>query len=453
MEFWIHNGTVIPMTERGRILRNHSLCVKGERIFEIKSKEELSKEDLESGRHMDARGMIIMPGLINTHVHLFQTLIRGKFDGLPLLEWLKNLYAVGKTLTANDCYYGALLGCLESIRSGTTTLVDHHYLFNDREIADAILDSFKEMKIRGILSRMMMDEGDLVDEKAKHSHQEMFNHCDGLVSRYSQDIASKKIGIMIGPNTPGVNCTPELIKEIKRYAKGKGLKIGVHIAENEGIVKRVRKKYGNSGVVEFLHRLGFLGEEVLGGHCVRISPAEISILKETETKVAHNPVTNMFLGDGIAPVAQMIREGLTVSLGSDSTAANNSQDMFEVMKTAALLQRVATLDASVLPPWEVLELATINGAKALGLENEIGTLESGKRADLIGIDFSRSPHAIALHSEVSQIVHCARPSDVKLVIIDGEIIMEGGVIQGNKEESILTNGQKTGLDLVQRIGQ
>jgi 5-methylthioadenosine/S-adenosylhomocysteine deaminase len=159
----------------------------------------------------------------------------------------------------------------------------------------------------------------------------------------------------------------------------------------------------------------------------------------------------MFLGDGVAPIAQMLNEGVTVSLGSDSTAGNNSQDMFEVMKTTTLLQRVVALDATLLPPWDVLELATVNGAKALGMEKEVGTLEPGKRADLIGIDLSSSPHNVAMHSEVSQIVHCARPSDVKLVLIDGEIIMEEGMIKGSKEEDILREGQKTGLNLVKRI--
>jgi 5-methylthioadenosine/S-adenosylhomocysteine deaminase len=242
-----------------------------------------------------------------------------------------------------------------------------------------------------------------------------------------------------------------LIRESKRFANDKGIGISTHIAENEDIVKHVRKKYGYAGVVEFLHGLDFLGEEIIGAHSVKLNPLEIKLLSETKTKVVHNPVTNMFLGDGIAPIAQMVQNGVTVALGSDSTAGNNSQDMFEVMKTATLLQRVALEDATVLPPWEILEMATVKGAKALGLANEIGTLEAGKRADLIGLDFSCSPHATAMHSEISQIVHCARPSDVKLVIINGEIIMEDGVILGNKETNILETGQRTGKSLVKRI--
>jgi 5-methylthioadenosine/S-adenosylhomocysteine deaminase len=160
----------------------------------------------------------------------------------------------------------------------------------------------------------------------------------------------------------------------------------------------------------------------------------------------------MFLADGVAPVAAMLREGVNVSLGTDSTAGNNTQDMFEVMKATTLLQRVATLDATLLPPWEVLELATVKGARALGLENEIGSLEVGKRADLIGIDFSSSPHAIALHDPPSQIVHCARPSDVKLVMIEGEILMERGIMKRMDEQKILRDGQKAGVSLVKRMG-
>ena len=451
MELRIENATIIPMTAREKILKDGRIHIKEGKIIEVSSGKK--RRANEKAKYINGAGMIIIPGLINTHVHLFQTLIRGKLDNLLLLDWLKEIYAVGKVLTAKDCYQGALLGCLESIRSGTTTLVDHHFLFRDREIADAILTAFKETKIRGFLVRGMMDEGDLVPREAKQSHDEIFNHCDDLLSRYSKDIKDKKMGIMVGPNTPGINCTPELIRKVKRFADDKRIRISTHIAENDGIVKQVREKYGYAGVVEFLHSLDFLGEEVIGAHCVRLNPLEIKILKETETKVAHNPVTNMFMADGVAPIARMLQAGVTVSLGSDSTAANNSQDMFEVMKTTALLQRVANLDASLLPPWEVLELATIHGAKALGMEKEIGTLEPGKRADLIGIDFSSSPHAVAMHSEVSQIVHCARPSDVKLVMIDGEMIMEGGVIKGIKEENILREGQRTGLSLVKRIGK
>jgi 5-methylthioadenosine/S-adenosylhomocysteine deaminase len=449
METYIHNPTIIPMNQHGKIIRNGNIHIQDGKLVEVSQQR---KDHVpEEAKLIDGTKLVILPGLINAHVHLFQSLIRGICDNLSLLDWLKRVYAVGKVLTPTDCYQGAQLGCLESIRSGTTTIVDHHFLFRDPEIADSILSAFKDMHIRGILVRGMMDEGELAPPEAKQSHGEIFNHCDKLLSTYEADIKSKKIGIMIGPNTPGINCTPELIRESKRFANDKGIGISTHIAENEDIVKHVRKKYGYAGVVEFLHGLDFLGEEIIGAHSVKLNPLEIKLLSETKTKVVHNPVTNMFLGDGIAPIVQMVQNGVTVALGSDSTAGNNSQDMFEVMKTATLLQRVALEDATVLPPWEILELATINGAKALGLANEIGTLEAGKRADLIGLDFSCSPHATAMHSEISQVVHCARPSDVKLVIIDGEIVMEDGVIVGNKETNILETGQRTGISLVKRI--
>jgi 5-methylthioadenosine/S-adenosylhomocysteine deaminase len=448
-ELCIENVTIIPMTEKGMIIKNGRIHIKDGKISKVLSRKPRSR--CGKANIIDGAGMIIMPGLINAHVHLFQTLVRGRYDNLPLLDWLKGIYAIGKVLTAKDCYYGALLGCLESIRSGTTTIVDHHFLFRDEEIADAILTAFRDLKIRGFLARGMMDSGELVAREAKQSHDEIFRHCDDLLSRFSKDIREKKVGIMVGPNTPGINCTPELIREAKRFAKDKKIRISTHIAENDGIVATVREKYGYGGVVEFLHSLNFLGREVMGAHCVRLNPIEIKIMRDTDTKVVHCPVSNMFLADGIAPISQMLQNGVTVSLGSDSTAGNNSQDMFEVMKTSSLLQRVATLDATLLPPWDVLELATMNGAKAVGIEKDVGSLEPGKRADIIGIDLSSSAHGVALHSEASQIVHCARPSDVKLVIIDGEIIMKGGHIRGNKETDIIRKGQKRAERLVKRV--
>ena len=449
MDIWIEKATILPMKNRGEIIRKGSLRIQGGKIVEILRRGK--KKDSGKVKSIDAEGMIILPGLINSHVHLFQTLIRGVCDNLPLIEWLKKIYVVGNALTAKDCYCGTRLGCLESIKSGTTTVVDHHFAFRDHENADAILTAFKEMKMRGFLVRGMMDEGILVPLEMRQSHEEIFRHCDELLTRYSKDIQNGKIGILVGPNTPGINSSPELIQESKRFAQDRKIRISTHIAENNGILEQVREKYGCAGVVEFLYRLNFLGPEVLGAHCVRLNPTEIRMLRETQTKVVHNPVSNMFLADGVAPVAQMLREGINVSLGTDSTAGNNSQDMFEVMKTTTLLQRVANLDATLLPPWEVLELATVHGARALGLEKEIGTLEEGKRADLIGLDFSESPHATAMHDEVSQIVHCARPSDVKLVIIDGEIVMEAGVLRSDQGERILKEGRKAGKSLVKRI--
>lgn len=449
MDIRIQNATLIPMTKKGLVIRGGSVLIRSSRIAEItQSGEQKEKEGM---KVIDGRRLIILPGLINAHVHLFQTLLRGKFDNLPLLDWLRGIYASAKALTVKDCYYGALIGCLESIRSGTTTLVDHHFLYHDPEIADAILSAFKETKVRGILVRGMMDEGEWVAPEAKQPHEVIFKHCDDLLSRYSKEMSHKKIAIWVGPNTPGINCSPGLISGAKQFAKAKGIRISTHIAENDGIVQQTKKKFGFDGVVEFLHHLNFLGEEVLGAHCVRVNPDEMDILSQTGTKVVHNPVSNMFLGDGVAPIAQMLKKGITVSLGTDSTAANNSQDMFEVMKTTTLLQRVTALDPSLLPPWDVLELATVCGAKCVGLSDEVGTLEPGKRADLIGIDLSLSPHAVAMHSEVSQIVHCARPSDVKLVMIDGEIVMEGGTVRTADEEQILREGQKIGESLVSRI--
>jgi len=442
----IYNATIIPMTDRETIIRDGSIHIHDGKIGDVCSGRRRYKETT----FLDAGGMILIPGLINAHVHLFQTLVRGRYDNLSLLEWLKNIYDLGKVLTPEDCYRGALLGCLESIKSGTTTLVDHHFLFRNGEIADAIITAFKETKIRGFLARGMMDTGELVAEDVRQSHREIFDHCDDLISRYSKELREKTIGLMIGPNTPGINCTPELIRMAKAFARDKKLRISTHIAENDGVLRAVRKNYGYSGVVEFLHGLDFLGQEVLGAHCVRVNPLEVLMLKETGTKVVHNPVTNMFLADGVAPISHMLSKGVCVSLGSDSTAANNSQDMFEVMKSASLLQRVANLDAALLPPWETLELATLGGAKALGLEQEVGTLEKGKRADLIGIDFSGSPHAVALHSEVSQIVHCAKPSDVSLVVIDGEIVLQEGRLKTMDEEVVLREAQRTAGNLVVR---
>src|SRR6185312_11012265 len=183
--------------------------------------------------------------------------------------------------------------------------------------------------------------------------------------------------------TPPINTTPDLLREIRRFADDKSLGISAHVAESHSVVECVRREHGTSGVVEFLHQFGIPAANSVFAHSVHVSPAEIAILKETGTSVSHNPVSNMMLGDGVAPVVEMLRQGVNVALGTDGAASNHSQDLFDTMKSASLLQRVHHQDASVIKPYDVLKMATVGGARALGLGSICGTIEPGKRADLI----------------------------------------------------------------------
>jgi 5-methylthioadenosine/S-adenosylhomocysteine deaminase len=257
---------------------------------------------------------------------------------------------------------------------------------------------------------------------------------------------------MTGPNTPPINTTPDLLREVRRFADDKSIGISAHVAESKSVVDAVRKQHGADGVVEFLHRFGIPAKNSIFAHSVHVSAEEIQILRETGTSVSHNPVSNMMLGDGVAPVVEMLRQGVNVGLGTDGAASNHSQDLFDTMKAASLLQKVHHHNAGVIKPYDILRMATIGGARALGLDAICGTIEVGKRADLILVNLD-TVHNQPVNDIFSQIVHCAKASDVQTVIVDGEIVMRDRRLTKLDDGKILADGKIANRDLMERVSR
>jgi 5-methylthioadenosine/S-adenosylhomocysteine deaminase len=255
---------------------------------------------------------------------------------------------------------------------------------------------------------------------------------------------------MTGPNTPPINTTPELLKEIRRFADDKSIGISAHVAESKSVVESVREQHGKRGVVEFLHQFGLAAPSSIFAHSVHVSKDEIALLKQTGTSVSHNPVSNMMLGDGVAPVVEMLRQGVNVALGTDGAASNHSQDLFDTMKAASLLQKVHHQDAGIIEPYSILRMATVGGAKALGLSSVCGTIEVGKRADIILVNLD-TVHSQPVNDIFSQIVHCAKASDVRTVIVDGEVLMKDRVLTRLDDEWILAGAKAANRDLMERL--
>jgi 5-methylthioadenosine/S-adenosylhomocysteine deaminase len=255
---------------------------------------------------------------------------------------------------------------------------------------------------------------------------------------------------MTGPNTPPLNTTPELLKEIRRFADEKRIGISAHVAESKSVVEFTQQEHGKSGVVDFLDDFGIPGCNSIFAHCVHISDDEIKILKERGTSVSHTPVSNMMLGDGVAPVVAMLRSGVNVALGTDGAASNHCQDIFETMKTASLLQKVHHQNAGIIDPYAVLHMATAGGARALGLSSVCGTIEVGKRADLILIRLD-AIHNQPVNDLFSQLVHCAKASDVQTVIVDGQVLMRDRQLELVEERKALEEAKKANLDLMARL--
>jgi 5-methylthioadenosine/S-adenosylhomocysteine deaminase len=445
----LENATVVTMNGRNEVLERGSIEIRDGAIAGVSA---AAPAGARAARRIDGRGKVVMPGLVNAHTHLFQTLLRGVYEELSFREWIRRIYHCGRALGAEDCRIAAMLGALEAVKSGVTTLMDHHFLNRGLELTEATLAGMRALGVRTVLARTIMDVSDLAPPEALETPEAGLRSVEALLAGHRHELGDGMLTLMTGPNTPGVSATGEAAQAAHHFAADRGLRLSAHIAESCSVLEAVKARTGHPGVIAWLEDLGALGPNLLAAHSVHLSAEEIGIMARRGVSVAHNPVSNMFLGDGIAPVVEMLKAGITVALGTDGAASNNSQDMFEVVKTAALLQRARTQDAQAVPAMQALRMATIHGARALGLDRLIGSLEPGKRADLIMLDLQSAPHNVAVHNVVSHLVHCAKAADVELVMVDGRILMEGRRVPGLDEADLLAKAQAAGERLVRRLG-
>ncbi|MGZ8484802.1 MAG: amidohydrolase family protein [Candidatus Binatia bacterium] len=439
----ITNALIIAMTERASF--NGFVRVRDGAIAEVGAGA--PPETAKNEEMLDGSGCVLMPGLVNAHTHLYQVLLRAVWEDLELMPWLKRIYGCARVLTPEHFYRGSLLGCLESIRGGVTTVCEHNFLNPSPECALETIRAMRDAGLRSVFARTIMDTGEIVPECTKEKPEQAFRLIEALLARHKN---SQQLTFMTGPNTPPINTTPDLLREVRRFADANSLGISAHVAESHSVVEAVRRQHGKSGVVEFLHQFGIPAKNSIFAHSVHVSQDEIAILKETGSSVSHNPVSNMMLGDGVAPVVEMLRQGVNVALGTDGAASNHSQDLFDTMKAASLLQKVQHQDAGVIKPYDVLRMATIGGARALGLNSLCGTIEVGKRADLILVDID-TVHNQPINDIFSQIVHCAKASDVRTVMIDGAIVMRDRQLAGLDDKQILADAKLANRDLLERV--
>jgi 5-methylthioadenosine/S-adenosylhomocysteine deaminase len=447
MTSWIiEDALVIPMTAARQSFTG-SVRVEGGVITAIEPGKALRQHD--SGEVINGAGCVLMPGLINAHTHLYQVLLRAVWEDLELMPWLKRIYGCARVLQPEHFYTGSLLGCIEAIRSGVTTLCEHNFLNPSQECAFETIRAIKESGVRAVFARTVMDTGEIVPDCTKEKPEQAFRRIEEILAQHR---SGDELRFMTGPNTPPINTTTGLLKEIRRFADDKAIGISAHVAESKSVVECVRREHGKNGVVEFLHDFGIPGENSIFAHSVHISKEEIALLRQTGTSVSHNPVSNMMLGDGVAPVVEMLRQGVNVALGTDGAASNHSQDLFDTMKAASLLQKVHHQDAGVIDPYSVLRMATAGGAKALGLEAVCGTIEVGKRADLILVD-SETVHSQPVNDIFSQIVHCAKASDVRTVMVNGQLLMRDRKLIGHDETRLIAQAREANRDLMKRVAE
>lgn len=428
----IYGCTILPMNGK-RLIEDGALAIKNGKIIFVGKRASANKIQAET--KIDAKKKIAMPGLINCHTHVPMTLFRGIAEDQPLKTWLKKtIWPLEAKLKSDDIHVGALLGCLEMIKNGTTCFADMY--FHEDMAAKAV----EKSGLRGVLAEGIIEAGNKILGK------KMLNQSINFAEKF-RAYASGRVTTFLGPHA-AYSCSPELLTKIKNKSLELNVGVHIHLAESKEMFREFEKRYG-SGEVEFLDKIGFFSDLVLAAHCINLSGEDMQILSKRGVNVAYVPVANMKLGVGAAKIKDLTDLSVNVGLGTDGPASNNTLDMFETLKIATLLQKLVYLNPRILPVYEVLRMATVNGAKALGLGKSIGSLEVGKKADVILVDLSK-PHLKPLHNIYANIVYSAHGSDVDTLIVDGKIVMENRHVKTLDEQAVMERAEKTAFDLLAR---
>src|SRR5437762_551176 len=433
----IRGGTVVTMDGSRRVIENGGIAITDGRIVAVATAAAM---DLNDGARqvIEAQGKVVMPGLINGHTHVPMTLFRGIADDLDLQEWLtKYIFpAEAKNVTEDFVRVGTRLGLAEMIRSGTTTYCDMYYF------EDAIADETFKAGMRGVLGETVIDFP-VADNK---TNAEAMAYVEKFVSRWK---GNSLIVAAIAPHAP-YTVSEEHLKAVRAFSDRTGAPIVIHISETKREVDDSIKAKGASPI-DYLNRIGFLNNRVIAAHVVWPTEEELGLLKKLGVGIVHNPQSNMKLASGVAPVPEMLKQDLPVGLGTDGAASNNDLNIWEEMDTAAKLHKLISKDPKVVNAEESFEMATIRGARAIHLESEIGSIEKGKRADLVIVDLddlNQTPY----YNIYSDLVYATKAADVRTVIIEGRVVMRDRRLLTLNEETIKADARRYRERIVRSVG-
>jgi 5-methylthioadenosine/S-adenosylhomocysteine deaminase len=423
----VTNGTVVTMDAQRHVIENGAVAVRGDSIVAVGPSADIAAQ-YDAAKIVDARGAIVMPGLINGHAHAAMSLFRGMADDLALDDWLKKYIfpAEARNVTEDFVVWGTRLGMLEMLRGGITTYADMYYF------EDAVARVTKEAGMRGVLGETILDfpapDNKTVAQALEYT-QKFIEHWKG----------DPLIVAAAAPHSM-YTCSAKTLQEAAALARRNHAPILIHVAEAPFELQLSREKYGITPV-GYLAREGILGPDVTGAHCVWVDQADIATLVQYGVGCTNNPSSNMKTAAGVSPVVDMLAAGAAVGLATDGAASNNNQDMFEEMDLAAKLQKITRMDSRALPAEQVVEMATIGGARAVHLEKLIGSLEAGKKADLIVVD-TTAPHATPMYNVYSQLVYALKATDVRSVVIGGNMVMEDRKMLTLDETAILVKANE-----------
>jgi 5-methylthioadenosine/S-adenosylhomocysteine deaminase len=422
----VTGGTVVTVDAAGRIIDGGAVAIDGTDIAAVDTAAAIAKQ-FRGRETIDASGQIVLPGLVNTHTHAPMVLYRGLADDLPLMEWLNNYIfpAESKTVSPEFVRAGTRLAALEMIESGTTTFVDMYYF------EEAIAEETRRAGLRAVLGQTII-QFPVADAKTP---ADALARADAFITSFQHDtlitpaVAPHAIYTLDGPT----------LRAARELSKRHNVPTLIHLAESKDETKVAQERLAPSPVA-YLEGLGFLGPGVLGAHGVWVSDADIRILKMRGVGISHNPESNMKTASGAAPVPAYMQAGVAVGLGTDGAASNNDLDMFEAMRVAALLHKHVSADPSTLAARTVLEMATIRGARALGMESRIGSLEPRKRADLITVSASGARQT-PMYDPISHLVYVIHGDDVRNTIVNGRVLMRDRKVLTLDEPAIIADAR------------
>ncbi|MGI6574427.1 MAG: amidohydrolase [bacterium] len=416
----ISGGAVVTVDEKGQIFDPGEVVIRDGKILSVGPAGSTRAVPGQQQLIMKAENKIILPGFINAHTHAAMTLFRGVGDDLPLREWLQNrIWPLEAKLTAKDIYWGTLLAIVEMLQAGVTAFADMYFM------CESVAEAVYESGIRASIAPGLLG----ISSSAEQELKTAVDFCRKWGGK-----AGGRITTMLGPHAP-YTCPPSYLKQVIAAAKDIGVGIHIHLAETKQEVADLKNEYGLTPVA-YLATQDLAGLHILAAHCVHLERKDISQLKNYGIFVAHNPGSNLKLASGIAPLPELLAEHIRIALGSDGAASNNNLDILEEARLTALIHKAATGDATAVPATLALEMATRNGAAALGLDKCCGQIKPGLKADLIIIN-RNAPHMYPLFDPISSLIYSAKSSDVETVLVDGKIIVDKGEIKTVDAEKIM----------------
>lgn len=425
MKKLIKNAYILDMVGDVADIRKSDILINDNIIEKI----DIVIDESEADEKINAKNMIVMPGLVNTHTHLAMSIFRGYKDDRKLMDWLENaIFPVEDQLEPNDIYWNAYLSCLEMLKSGTTTCNDMYFGMNKA------IEAIEATGLRAVVAWCMTD--DSISDKPEKTIE--------YAKKYN--VPGSRIKIFTSPHAP-YTCNPETIKLCVDLAKELNTGLHIHLSETKDEENTIYERYDKRGT-EYLNDLGVFDVPVVLAHGIYISDSDIEILKNIKGGISHNPISNCKLSSGICDVVKLRKNGINVGLGTDGIGSTTTLDMFQEMKTAAYLQKVKTKRPTSITAYDILKMATIEGAKVLGLEDEIGTLEVGKKADMIFIKTDKI-HLCPDNDVCTNIVYSANGADVDTVIIDGKVIMQNRKMVNLNEKEAMREVKKIAKRLLE----